>query len=503
MKKFGKLAALAMAATLLATSFAGCGDDSGTTSGSTGGNKSGDYDFYIFNTKGENADALDAAVAAYEEETGLTIKTFSLGSGTNSDDTLRAEMSSKNPPAIFCTMNTNSLVEWEEGGFARPIEEAVTDDFKTLATEIPDNLKLISGTSGESFGLPFNVEGYGYIVDKNMLSDLFGADKLDAVLEDLKAATYDEFAATVEALTAYIKDNKASEVTLNGNKYALAATKTGLATNLEGVFSMAGSEKWTYGDHLINIAIDAVFPFSYDAAAATKEDVEKLKGPFLAYAKTLDLKSSNAIGTRGPEFINSTTNGYDASVENFATGKAVFLKQGNWIYTNFANTSNPDVVEDLTFIPIKMPFTDADVVADGLTVEKMNTSIPVFVPNYYLINAKVSEEEQKMAEDFLVWLNTSEAGQKFVTEDMAFIPYNADPATTKIDNSLGNSIIEYMADDAMITNAYAGAPNTWSGDVVGLYIMENKLTKAEWTEEDYEDIANYAVDQWLEMANLS
>ena len=108
-----------------------------------------------------------------------------------------------------------------------------------------------------------------------------------------------------------------------------------------------------------------------------------------------------------------------------------------------------------------------------------------------------------MAEDFLVWLNTSEAGQKFVTEDMAFIPYNADPATTKIDNSLGNSIIEYMADDAMITNAYAGAPNTWSGDVVGLYIMENKLTKAEWTEEDYEDIANYAVDQWLEMANLS
>ena len=149
-----------------------------------------------------------------------------------------------------------------------------------------------------------------------------------------------------------------------------------------------------------------------------------------------------------------------------------------------------------------MPFTQDDIKVEGLTVEHMLESIPVFVSNYYCINDKVSDEEKELAEEFLVWLNTSEAGQKFVVEEMSFIPYNADPATTSAGYSLGDSIISYMAADKTLTNAYAGAPKGWATDNFGLQMMENYVNTAEWSDTAYSDIADYAINSWAEMAGL-
>jgi raffinose/stachyose/melibiose transport system substrate-binding protein len=158
------------------------------------------------------------------------------------------------------------------------------------------------------------------------------------------------------------------------------------------------------------------------------------------------------------------------------------------------------MAERLEFLPVKMPFKAADITrTDGMTVEKLNRSIPVFVPNYYAVNALASEDEKKMAYDFLVWLNTSPEGQKFLVDDFAFIPYNADPATTTVPNSLGNSIIEYIKTGDIIAAPYHGAPASWSGDVLGLRIMESYMTKPAWNEADYEAIADYAVDQWIKL----
>ncbi len=504
-----KVLALVLTAVLGIGLLAGCGgsssggsssggDSSSASSGSEASSDAG-YDLYIFNTKGENADALQAAVDAFSAEKGVTVKVFSLGSGTNSDDTLRTEMASKNKPGIFCCMNAMALVEWVEGGYAMDLSKATNEEFKKMVSEIPENFYLTQD-GVTNYGVPFNVEGYGYIVDKDMLSDLFGADNVDAWIEAYKTASYDEWEAMVDVLAAYIKDGTAGTVTLSGQTFDLAAEKTGLAANLEGVFSVAGSEKWTYGDHLINVAIDAIFKDSKAASEATAEQLEAGKANVEAYARTLDKISANATTARGPELINSSVNGYDQQVQNFANGKAIFVKQGNWVYTNLMN-ANPDVCDNLAFIPIKMPFNDADI-KSGLTAEHMNTSIPVFVPNYYLINDKVSDAEKELAQEFLVWLNTTEAGQKFVVEDMAFIPYNADPATTDAGYSLGNSIIEYIAAGKTITNAYAGAPSGWSGDIFGAYIMENYLNQPEWPANAYEDIANYFVSSWCEQAGL-
>jgi len=458
-----------------------------------------DYDLYIFNTKGENADAMEAAANAFGEEKGVKVKVFSLGSGTNSDDTLRTEMNSKNKPAIFSCMNAQALVEWVEGGFAMDLSTAANEEFKELVSGIPDSFHLTDGNA--NYGIPYNVEGYGYIVDTEMVAALIGEADVDAFIDAFKTATYDEFESAVTTLQAYIKEDTAGTVTLSGQEFQLADEKTGKAANLEGVFSVAGSEKWTYGDHFINIAVDAVFKDSKAASETTKEGLEAGKGAFMAYAKALDLKTANATTARGPELINATTNGYDPAVATFASGKAIFIKQGNWAYENIKK-ANEDIADNLTFLPVKMPFTQDDIKVEGLTVDHMLKSIPVFVPNYYCINDKVSDEEKELAQEFLVWLNTSEEGQRFVIEEMAFIPYNADPATTSAGYSLGDSIISYIAEDKTLTNAYAGAPVGWATDTFGLHMMENYVNTAEWADTAYEDIANFVISSWAEMAGL-
>ena len=476
---------------LSAVILSGCGIDTASK-----------YDLYIFNTKGESADAMSAAAKAYGDETGKKIKVFSLGSGTNSSDTLRAEMNSKNKPGIFSIMNISELAEWEEGGFALDLSGVTDEKFKALHDSIPSNMRLTSNGIG-SYGIPYNVEGYGYITDARMIAAVFGEENKDSVLNDLKYCDYGEFENFVTTLDNYIKTNVVSDVVLNENKYTFASAKNELSSKLNGVFAVAGSEKWTYGDHMINVALNAVFETPADALAASSQDLDNLKNPFIAYAKALDLKTSHAAGingaaARGAEFINSTTNNYDSAVQAFAEGKALFLKQGNWVYTNIKK-ANSEISDTLTFIPVKLPLSQNDIKVKGLTVEKMNRSIPVFVPNYYAVNAKADEAQQKEALNFLVWLNTTDTGKKFITEDMAFIPYNASPDLTHLTNSLGNSILQYMHDGDILSNPYAGAPINWSTDVLGLEIMEKYLTKPDWTADDYTTIAEYGISKWKEM----
>ena len=89
-----------------------------------------------------------------------------------------------------------------------------------------------------------------------------------------------------------------------------------------------------------------------------------------------------------------------------------------------------------------------------------------------------------------------------ITEEFNFIPYDAGE-NDQLDNPLSQSILEYKNQGDILPAAYHGAPASWSSDVVGLYLMENYLTKEEWTQADYGSIAQYAVEQWKEMKNAA
>lgn len=70
-------------------------ENPGSSSGSSsaGGNTAGSVkELYIYNSKGENAEQFTAMCKAYEQATGIKVRSFSIGSGQDHMETLRAEM---------------------------------------------------------------------------------------------------------------------------------------------------------------------------------------------------------------------------------------------------------------------------------------------------------------------------------------------------------------------------------------------------------------------------
>ena len=135
------------------------------------------------------------------------------------------------------------------------VAKSYLKDRLATADEIPETMRLNDGGS-ESYGIPYGIEGIGFIVDAQMISDLFGAESGEAVLEDLRNCPWEEFEAFCEAVDQYISTPTAAKVTLNGNEYSLQAEKTGRAASLTGVFAFAGAEKWVFADHLLNMPMD-------------------------------------------------------------------------------------------------------------------------------------------------------------------------------------------------------------------------------------------------------
>jgi raffinose/stachyose/melibiose transport system substrate-binding protein len=442
---------------------------------------------------------------AYQDATGVRVKTFSIGAGADQTAPMNTEMNSKNMPTIYSVQGISNLAMWLDGGYVQDFSKVENNPaFTKLASDIAPDLRLSLG-GATNYGIPYNVEGYGYIVDKKMLAELFGVSDPTVLIRDIKTATYTEWEGLVNAVDAWITRPRTMPVTVSGETYSLAAAKTALTGKLTGVIALMGSQRWTYGDHFINVALNATFATINDSLNAKEADIRKIRGPLVAYAKALDFKTRHLAGKNGPaqrgqDLVSEANFGYDQTVQIFAEGKALFFKQGNWAYNNIA-VVDKEVAERLYFLPVKMPFTQSDITVPGMTVQKLERSIPVFVPNYYAVNARCAEDEKQKAYDFLVWMNTNSVAQHYIIDEMAFIPYNADPAVTTVPNSLGNSILEYMKEGDTIGDRYHGAPGPWAGDTVGAFLMEQYLVKPNWTEADYGIIADYGVEKWIELLN--
>lgn len=93
-------------------------------------------------------------------------------------------MNSENPPAIYTLAALRALPEWKESGRVLNLSTVEDPEFQDIVSSVPDTMRLTDG-GPESYGIPYGVEGIGYIVNKNMLSDLFGSDNGELVLTEL------------------------------------------------------------------------------------------------------------------------------------------------------------------------------------------------------------------------------------------------------------------------------------------------------------------------------
>lgn len=500
MKKWQKLGLGLVTVTAVAT-LAGCGNASSKGSGSG----SGDDFLYVFNGKGEIADPLKKVVEEYGKEHNIKVKTYTLSVGTtNGNEVQTTEFNSKTPPTIF---SSGTLTNWgpDSGDYMQDINKVDNSKLKKLADEVPEAQRL-TAKNGENFGIPYNIEGYGYQVDKNVLKDLFEGDT-DALVADLKAETnYESWQAFVKAVDAYIKNGTVSTVTVNGHPYTFASEKKGLAKELNGVFVESGAELWTYQNHWVSFPLNAVFKNVSEAYYAKKDEgIKDAKAALKAEIKGLDFEYSYIAGKngpvkRGPDFIDSATGSYDASLANFVAHKGLFLKQGNWIYPNLLKLDK-SIINTMDLIPVKWPAQDGDIKVAGRDAKLFNTTIPAFVPNYFIINKQVSKKQQKIAADFIVWLYTSERGKKFLKDEAGFIMYN-DLKDTTSPNKLNNAIASYVAAGPTLANTFDGTPGSFN-DTIGDYLKKNYMTKETWTDKDYDNYVNKSVKTWVDFKEQS
>lgn len=396
---------------------AGC-STSNDNGGTSSKGKDDRIELDIFQFKVEFKKQFEDVAKKYEKEhPDVKINIGTVGGGNDYAGALKAKFSSGNEPAIF---NIGGPADIEE------YKDRLTDLSKTKSAEEALQSTLESVTvDGEVYGLPYNQEGYGFVYN----TEIFKEAGVDAS----SIQTMDDLAAAVEKI-----DSKKDEL------------------NLDAVFAMAGKELWTEGQHGANLFIASDF----NGSALEAFDAKEL--PFTKAAQFKDyIDLQNKYSVQPVVSLD-----YSKQVEElFSTGRVAMVQQGNWIYPTIEQM-DPELAKNVDLLPIPV---------DG------EMKIPVGVANYWAVNAKVSEEQQEAAREFLDWLYTSDEGKEIVLNDFKFIPAYEGYDTEKISDPLSKKVYEYAKDGKTIGWAFKGFPTGWT-DVMGANLQKYLAGEATWDE---------------------
>lgn len=302
--KFNKrsLSSLLIIAVLLI--LAACSSDDGEkgTEKADGSGKTSNQKITIFQSKVEISDQLEALAKEYKEETGVEVEVW----GTTGDDyfsQLQIRLNSDQGPSIFSVQNVTEAQKLESYVYDLSNEDYV----KHIAPgmELKVNEKIV--------GVPYGVEGFGLVYNKDLVSP-----------EDV--ADYDSFVSTLEKLKA---DG------ING---------LGLAKD---AYFLIG--------HISN------YPFSL------QEDhydyIDKLTAGDVTMAETAEFKEfgkfMEAVKVNTPSPLDVT---YDEEIGDFAAGKSAMIHQGNWAY---GMLSDFDIDFEIGMLPFPLMGNDKMAVGVG------------------------------------------------------------------------------------------------------------------------------------------
>ncbi|NDL67283.1 ABC transporter substrate-binding protein [Anaerotalea alkaliphila] len=235
---------------------------------------------------------------------------------------------------------------------------------------LPGAADPVTDGEGRVYGLPVNLEGYGYIYNKALFTR---AGILEPPMD------YESLAAAVEKLEA-----------------------AGIVPFVNGY-----QVWWVLGTHFMNIALaNREDPDAFVQAAMAGE-VRLGEDPVVRnWIRMLDLTLAHGYG-------DPMTIGYNKQLELFAKGEGAMIQQGNWIQTQIQELA-PEL--ELGMLPI--PVVDGE-----------PGSIPVGVPSNWVVhrNSPVKEE----AKEFLRWMAGSQEGQRILLEEFKFIPPFSDVPYTR------------------------------------------------------------------------
>ena len=357
---------------------------------------------YFLNFKPEIAEEYKEIAAVYEKETGIPIRIVTAASGTY-EQTLKSEIAKKNAPVIFQINGPVGYAAWKD--------YCLDLSGSALYSHLTDKSLAIRDGQGV-YGIPYVVEGYGIIYNKEI------TDKYFALTD--RATTYNsmEDITSFAALKAVVED--------------MTAKKSQLG--IDGVFastSLKSGEDWRWQTHLANVPI--YYEFLDKEVDLTKpSDYKEVSFAYSEqYRNLLDLYLKNS--TTDPKLLGSKQ--VADSMAEFALGKCAMVQNGNWAYGQIAEVSGNTVkAENVKFLPLYMGVSEEE--AQGICVG---------TENYFAINKNVSADKQQQAMDFLNWLFTSETGKTFVKEKLGFIaPFDSFKEEDRPDDPLARQVGEWL-----------------------------------------------------------
>lgn len=445
MKSFKRAFAVAAAAALSLGTLTACGstDDEASTSAaaSVDGSKG---EVYFLNFKPESDEIYQKVAAAYTAETGRKITVKTAASGTY-EQTLRAQIDTDDAPTIFNINGPVGLASWQDYA-------ADLTDFG-LTQDLTDETLALKGEDDKVYGVPLAVEGYGIIYNDAIMQKYFA-------LDGAKATSMDEIKGF--AKLKEVADDMQARKDEIGIKGVFANT------------SLKSGEDWRWQTHLMD---QAVLQELNDANATTTDALEfKYNDKF---KNIFDLYITNSTTDR--KLL--TSKDVNSSMAEFALGEAAMVQNGNWGWGQVSGTEGNVVKEsDIHFLPIYQGF-------DGEEKQGLN----IGTENFLAVNSEASAEDQQASKDFLTWLFQSDAGKKWVTEELSFIaPYKSFGDATPAD-PLAQELSKYMSNPDLNTVnwVFQSFPsqefkNTFGG-LLGQYAAE----QISW-----DDVVNGVKESW-------
>jgi len=385
----------------------------------------------LFNFKVEMAEQLDRLVKEYEaEHPEVNIVMETCGGGCDYSAALKTKFSSGDKPDIFFVAGYSDLNLW--------IEHLEDLSDQPWVEDVIDMAKEPMTKDGKLYGMPLNIEGWGYLYNK----DLF------------EQAGITQLPKTLSELTAAVKSLENAGITPFVNGYG---------------------EWWVLGNHLLNIGFaQQENPIEYVQNVKHGTDTIKANKTFTEWVDLLDLTLK--YGQKNPLQTD-----YNTQVTSFASGQAAIIQQGNWIEIQLLKL-NPDF--EYGYLP--MPINDD---ADAMD------RLPIGVPNNWVVhkNSKVKDE----AKAFINWLVTSDIGKRYIIEEFKFIPaLETIPVDKDKLGPLAADLVDYMEQNKTIPwlwQRYPGyeANSAQMASVIQAYIG-GLMTKEEMFQEFQKIWAGFA-----------
>ena len=353
------------------------------------------------NFKPESAAIYKELAKAYEEETGVRV-IVDTAANNEYESTLTSKMSTDEAPTLFQINGPRGYANWKD--YCADLSD--TELYKHLTDK---SLAVTSG--GKVYGIPYVVEGYGIIYNAAITDKYFALKNRDTTFTSMdEINNFEKLSALVEDMQRHSKE-----------------------LGIDGVFastSMKAGDDWRWQTHLANLPI--YYEFKSNKTDLTSEETKKISFEYAEKFKNIfDLYLNNSVTDRKTVGTKTVTD----SMAEFALEKCAMVQNGNWAWGQIADVSgNKVLAENVKYLPI---YT-------GVAGEE-SQGLCIGTENFYAINSKASEQEQKAAADFIYWLYSSKTGKDYVTNKLGFIaPFDTFSDNERPSDPLAKEVLRWM-----------------------------------------------------------